>query len=157
MRNMVVITADMDETDTSLIAHLRRNSREPIANLAAALGVSRATVRARLEKLQSAGVITGFTVRLREGDLRHPVRGITLIKIAGHRTKRIVAQLQRITAIQEIHSTNGKWDLIAELASENLADFDVALSAMREIDGIFESETNLLLATQRQESGARSV
>ena len=154
MRNMVAIVASMDRTDSSLIAHLRRNSREPIANLAAALGVSRATVRARLEKLQSGGVITGFTIRLREDDLRQPVRGITLIKIAGHRTKRIVAQLQRITAIQEIHSTNGKWDLIVELASETLADFDIALGAMREIEGISESETNLLLATRRQGSGA---
>ncbi|MGE4611259.1 MAG: Lrp/AsnC family transcriptional regulator [Paracoccaceae bacterium] len=142
----------MDKIDSTLIAHLRRNGREPIVNLAASIGISRATVRARLEKLQSRGVITGFTVRLREDDLRQPVRGITLIKIAGHRTKRITAQLQRITAIQEIHSTNGKWDLIVELASETLVDFDAVLGTMREIEGISESETNLLLATRRQVS-----
>ncbi|MBL4813417.1 MAG: Lrp/AsnC family transcriptional regulator [Rhodobacteraceae bacterium] len=137
----------MDKTDLSLIALLRQNSRDPIANLAAKLSVSRATVRARLEKLMASGAITGFTIRLREDDLHQPVRGITLIKISGHRTKRIVAALQKITAIQEIHSTNGKWDLIAELASGTLADFNLALNAMREIDGILESETNLLLAT----------
>ncbi len=147
----------MDGIDKKLIALLRRNSRDPIANLAAALGVSRATVRTRLDKLVSAGVITGFTLRLREDDLAQPVRGITLIKIAGHRTARIIAQLHKITAIQGIHSTNGKWDLIAELASENLAGFDAALSAMREIDGISESETNLLLATHHHGAAARSA
>lgn len=139
----------MDKIDLALIASLRRNSREPIANIAVALGVSRATVRTRMEKLQNSGVIAGFTVSLSTDNLKHPVRGITLIKIAGHRTKKIVSQLQKIMAIQEIHSTNGKWDLIAELGTENLADFDEALGAMREIDGISESETNLLLATRR--------
>ena len=140
----------MDNLDKDLIALLRRNSREPLSNLAAALGVSRATVRARLEKLKSTGVIAGFTLRLREDDLKYPVRGITLIKIAGHRTKKVVAQLQKITAIQSVHSTNGKWDLIVELASETLASFDGALGEVRKIDGISESETNLLLATQRK-------
>jgi DNA-binding Lrp family transcriptional regulator len=138
----------MDNTDKELIVLLRRNGRESIANLAARLGLSRATVRARMDKLQSAGHITGFTVRLAEDDLQHPVRGITLIKIAGHKTERITAQLHKITAIQVIHATNGKWDLIAELATEDLAGFDTALAAMRKIDGIQESETNLLLATR---------
>jgi DNA-binding Lrp family transcriptional regulator len=140
----------MDSLDKNLITLLRRNSREPLSNLAAALDVSRATVRARLEKLKTSGVITGFTLRLREDDLKHPVRGITLIKISGHRTNKIVAQLQKITAIQSVHSTNGKWDLIVELATESLETFDAALGEIRKIDGISESETNLLLATQER-------
>ncbi|MDG2340574.1 MAG: Lrp/AsnC family transcriptional regulator [Paracoccaceae bacterium] len=142
----------MDNVDKDLIALLRRNSRESIANLAASLGVSRATVRTRMEKLTSTGVITGFTLRLSEDELPFPVRGITLVKIAGHRTKRITAQLEKIIAIRDIHSTNGKWDLIVELATETLADFDAALAAMRDIDGISESETNLLLATRHNVS-----
>lgn len=140
----------MDSLDKNLIALLRRNSREPFSNLAAALHVSRATVRARLEKLKTTGVIAGFTLRLREEELKQPVRGITLIKISGHRTNKIVAQLQKITAIQSVHSTNGKWDLIVELASDSLISFDAALGEIRKIDGISESETNLLLATQQK-------
>lgn len=140
----------MDITDRDLIALLRRDSRMPIASLAAALGVSRATVRARLDKLVSAGVIAGFTLRLREDELHHPVRAITLIKIAGHKTERITAELHKLTAIQVIHATNGKWDLIAEMATDDLMALDQALSMMRKIEGIEESETNLLLATRHQ-------
>lgn len=139
--------SNMDKIDQNLIAVLRRNGREPIANVAANLGVSRATVRARLEKLQQSGTITGFTVRLREDELQQPVRGMTLIKISGHKTERIIAQLHKIPPIQKIHATNGKWDLIVEIATQDLAAFDMALRAMRNIDGISESETNLLLAT----------
>lgn len=146
----------MDELDKSLIAILRKNGRAPIASLAASLGISRATVRAHLEKLQAGGAITGFTVRLREDDLTHPVRGITLIKIDGPKTERIIAQLHRIPAVQTIHTTNGKWDLIIQMATGSLAMLDEALDAVREIDGISGSETNLLLATRHPKSTAFS-
>ena len=139
----------MDSKDQDLIAILRKNGRESIANLSAALGLSRATVRSRLEKLQSSGVITGFTVKLREDALAHPVRGMTMIKIDGHRTDRIIARLNRISAVRAVYTTNGKWDLIAEIAAETLVDFDAALTEVRLIEGIAESETNILLANQQ--------
>jgi DNA-binding Lrp family transcriptional regulator len=147
----------MDRIDRDLIALLRSDGRAPISSLAAALGVSRATVRARLDKLVMDGAITGFTLRLREEDLQHPVRAITLIKIAGHKTNRIIAQLHKITSIQAIHATNGKWDLIAEVATDDLASLDQVLSMMRKIDGIAESETNLLLATRTPSRGAQTI
>lgn len=135
-----------------MIAILRRNGRESIANIAAALGVSRATVRSRLEKLQASGVITGFTVQLREDTLAHPVRGMTMIKIEGHRTDRIISQIFRISAVQSVFATNGKWDLVVDIATETLLDFDAALRQMRMIEGIAESETNILLAEHRPRS-----
>jgi DNA-binding Lrp family transcriptional regulator len=149
---MVYKIIEMDSKDQDLIALLRRNGRESIANLAAALGLSRATVRARLEKLQQSGVITGFTVKLREDSLAHPVRGMTMIKIAGHRTDRIISRINRIRAVREVYTTNGKWDLIVDIATENLADFDAALTELRAIEGIAESETNILLAAQHPRS-----
>jgi DNA-binding Lrp family transcriptional regulator len=138
----------MDSKDKDLIALLRRNGRESIANLAAALGVSRATVRSRLDKLQTNGDVTGFTVKLREDSLAYPVRGMTMIKIDGHRTDRIIGRLNRIRAVQSVYKTNGRWDLIVDFATETLTDFDAALSEMRMIEGIAESETSILLAAQ---------
>ncbi len=54
-----------------------------------------------------------------------------------------------MTAVQAVHSTNGKWDLIAELGTETLADLDEALAQIRRLDGVTISETSLLLATKR--------
>lgn len=143
----------MDSKDQDMIAILRRNGRESIANLAAALGLSRATVRARLEKLQASGVITGFTVTLREDSLAHPVRGMTMIKIEGHRTERIINQIFRISAVQAVYATNGKWDLVVDIATETLVDFDAALGQLRKIEWIAESETNILLAAHQPRPG----
>lgn len=138
----------MDSLDHDLIAALRRNGRESIANLAVDLNCSRATVRSRMDRLTSSGVITGFSVTLREEGLANPVRGMMMIKIAGHKTERIIARIHRISAVQSVYSTNGKWDLIVELATGDLLSFDAALGQMRKIEGIAESETNILLATK---------
>jgi len=51
--------------------------------------------------------------------------------------------------IGAVHTTNGKWDLVVEVAAESLADLDAVLRRLRLVPGITASETNLLLATPR--------
>jgi DNA-binding Lrp family transcriptional regulator len=48
-----------------------------------------------------------------------------------------------------LHSTNGRWDLIAELRADTLEAFDRALGNIRLIDGIASTETSLLLSTHK--------
>ena len=145
----------MDAIDEKLIAALRRNGRAGISELADFLGVSRATVRSRLERLERDGQILGYTVVLRGDAQELPVRGIMLIEIEGRGTQNVERQLTGIGAVGAIHSTNGRWDLIAEIGAETLTDFDDVLRRIRLIDGIANSETNLLLATRRSARAAR--
>ena len=46
-----------------------------------------------------------------------------------------------------MHTTNGAWDLVAEIQASSLAEFDIALREVRLIDGIANSETSILLST----------
>ncbi|CAG4928370.1 unnamed protein product [Acidocella sp. C78] len=135
--------------DDRLITLLRHNGRRSISDLALALGVSRATVRARIERLERGGVIIGYTVVLRADTVAAPVRGIMLIEVEGRAADQVVRALGGFPEIIEIHTTNGKWDLIVELAAPSLADLDATLRRIRLIPGITGSETNLLLATPR--------
>lgn len=131
-----------------MIAELRRNARISLSDLASIVGLSRVTVRTRLTRLQSEGVIIGFTVVLANDIKEHPVRGLTMLEIKGRGTDRISRTLGGIAAVQAIHSTNGKWDLIVELGTETLSELDKVLAKIRKLDGVSTSETNLLLATQ---------
>ena len=140
---------EMDSIDHRLLAALRRDGRASLSDLAADLGVTRATVRARMEKLSAAGEIRGFTVVTR-GDLaQHPVRALTMLAIEGPGMDRIRRQLSGRREVQAVHSTNGKWDLIVELGTETLGELDAILRDMRKMDGISISETSLLLSTSR--------
>ena len=44
-----------------------------------------------------------------------------------------------------LHSTNGTWDLVAQIETVNLPEFDRVLREIREIKGVLNSETSLLL------------
>ena len=139
----------MDNTDQRLLTLLRHNGRRSVSDLAAELGLSRATVRTRIERMENHGDIVGYTVILRADSVSMPVRGITLIEVEGRAASRVVDQLAGFAEVTAVHTTNGKWDLIAELGADNLTDLDAVLKRIRMISGVMASETNLLLATPR--------
>lgn len=139
----------MDSLDEKLITLLRHDARRGISDLAIHLGVSRATVRARIERLERAGEIVGYTVILRADTVELPVRGIMMIEIEGHAADRAIRTLGGFAEVLTIHTTNGRWDLVVELATPTLTDFDAVLRRIRLIPGVTGSETNLLLATPR--------
>ena len=139
----------MDDLDQRLITLLRHNGRRSVSDLALELGASRATVRARMERLERAGDIVGYTVILRADAVALPVRGIMLIEVEGRAADRVVDGLGGFPEVSAIHTTNGKWDLIVELGAASLTDFDAVLRRIRLIPGVIASETNLLLATPR--------
>ena len=83
----------MDELDRKLLSALRRDGRAALSDLAHHLGITRATVRARIERLTASGEIQGFSV-LTRGDLaQSPVRALTMLGIEGPGMERIRRQL----------------------------------------------------------------
>lgn len=141
--------ADLDDVDQRLIAELRRDGRAALSDLAERLGLARGTVRARMERLVARGEIAGFTVLTRGDVTAAPVRGLMMIGIEGRGGEKVMARLQGIPAVMAVHSTNGKWDLIAELATQTLLELDEVIHRIRSIEGVITSETNLLLSTRR--------
>ena len=139
----------MDATDQRLITILRHDGRRSLSDLATETGLTRATVRARLERLKNSGEIIGFTVILRSDAIDLPVRGIMMIEIGGHGADAVIRTLNGFSEVSAIHTTNGKWDLVVELGTADLIEFDQVLRRIRLIPGITNTETSLLLATPR--------
>lgn len=139
----------LDNLDGALIAALKRNSRASLSELASLLDVTRSTVRVRLDRLVQGGEISGFTVLTRSDVRPNAVRGLMMLEIAGRGAEKVMKQLQRMPQVQAVHSTNGTWDLIAEIGTDTLEAFDEILFMIRRLDGVTRSETNLLLSTRR--------
>ena len=137
----------LTELDHRLLAVLREDGRAPVAELARRLGVTRATVTARLDRLVAAGVIVGFTVRVREESQPGGVRAVSLIEVAGRSADDVIARLGRFPEIESLHSTNGAWDLVAEVRAADLASFDALLDRIRAVPGVIDTETSLLLTS----------
>ncbi len=139
----------MDEIDQRLVAELRRDGRAALSDLAGRLGVARATVRARMARLHKSGEIVGFTVLTRSDVSAAPVRGLMMIGIEGRGAERIMGRLAGLPEVTAVHSTNGRWDLIAEIGTATLEEFDAVLFKVRGLDGVMASETSLMLTTRR--------
>jgi DNA-binding Lrp family transcriptional regulator len=137
----------VDELDRRLIAALRQDGRAPVSKLATVLGVSRGTVQSRLDRLVESGAILGFTVRCRQDDADGMVRAIMMIEVAGKSTTAIIRRLRGLPELHALHTTNGTWDLVAEIRAANLTEFDRVLREVRTVDGILNSETSILLSS----------
>ena len=139
----------MDDTDRQLIGLLRTDARASVASLAKALGVARGTVQNRMARLGANGTIVGYTVRLKPEAQAHRIRALTTIAVEGNRGDAVIRALRGDPAVQTLHTTNGRWDIVAELRADDLEEFDRVLGRIRLVDGIASTETSLLLSTHK--------
>ena len=139
----------MDDLDRRLIAQLRVDARAPIATLAKRLGVARGTVQNRIAKLETDGTIAGYTVRLKPQTEVDRVSGIMTIAVEGNHLERVVRVLRGDPAVAALYSTNGRWDLVAELRADNLEAIDEVINRIRSIESITRTETSLLLSSYK--------
>ena len=141
----VVHMSELDDLDRRLIALLRTDGRAPVTTLARQLGVTRATVNSRLDRLLESGRVLGFTIRTQDGHGDDDVRAITLVEVEGRTTNEVIQALRGLPEIQSLHTTNGGWDLVAEIRCDSLIVFDRILGRIRSVEGVINSESSLLL------------
>lgn len=134
----------LDSTDRRLIELLRGDGRLPAATLAKILNVSRGTVQNRIDRLIERRVIMGFTIRLRDDVEAGLIRAQTALEVRAN-YQPVIEAMKRIAEVRRIFTTNGRWDVVAELAAPDLATLDRALAELRSIPGVAASETNILL------------
>jgi len=139
----------MDTTDRKLLSLLRENARTSVAAMAKTLGVARGTVQNRLARLESDGVILGYTVRLKHSAEDQRIRALMTVAVEGNRTDDVLKALRGDPAVHALHTTNGRWDIVAELRADSLEAVDRVLGRIRLIDGISSTETSLLLSTHK--------
>ena len=139
----------MDEIDRQLISILRNDARTSVASLAKALRVSRGTVQNRMARLEADGTIASYTIRLKPAVEEHRIRALMTVAVEGNRTDEVLRALRGDPAVCALHTTNGRWDIVAELRTDSLEAVDKVLGRIRLIDGISNTETSLLLSTHK--------
>lgn len=141
--------SELTVTDRRLLAFLKRDARASITTLAQHLGVSRATVQTSMERLVNSSTIERFTIDVNSSAGGELIRAIMSIEVQGNLTSTIVKSLKKMPEIISLHTTNGTWDLVAHIETSTLIEFDGLLRRTREIVGILNSETSILLNTAK--------
>jgi len=138
----------MNDLDLRLVALLKRNARMSVTQMSFELNASRITIDSHIKKLEESGVIKGYTVKLGSEEFRHKISGWILINAEANKEEAAIAKMIEMPELTRLHTTNGKWDLAAEIQTQTLEEFDRAISKLRQIGGITETETSLLLSSR---------
>lgn len=139
----------MDDLDNQLLHLLTKDARTPATVLAQKLGVSRGTVQNRIGRLQHQKIINRFTVELSAGEGDAQVSAFTLIRLKADDGKATVASLRRISAILDIHTLSGSFDLVAEVRVSSLSNLDTVLDRIRALPEVAETQSHIRLTTTR--------
>ena len=136
---------DLDETDRRLLAELQADGRLTQVALAARVGLSRTAVQERVARLEEAGVIRGYTIRLGTPGTAPRIRAYLLVR-GGASHDRAVKMLESFPEVKVADSVSGDIDLVLQLEAEQLADVNRLRDEVAKLPGVVSTQTLLVMA-----------
>ena len=136
----------LDALDVALLAALRDSPRAGQLELSRLLRVSRATVQARLERLESAGVVTGYGPDVELAAAGYPVLAFVTLEIAQGRLTEVTDAMAAIPAVVEAYATTGPGDVHCRVAAASHEDLQRALLQVSQIPGVARAASGVALS-----------
>ncbi len=133
----MVISANLDEVDRSILRLLRQNSRMSLQEMSRKMGISDATIQFRLKRMRANGVIDKFTVLTNPAATGHSVTAIVLVQTDADKHDIAKTALAKIPEISEVYGVLGEYDLFIKIWSRSLEDLNTIINdRIRSIEGI---------------------
>ncbi len=138
----------MDDLDRNVLTLLGADARMSVATLARRLKVARSTIQARLERLETTGVIAGYTLKLGEAARQARLRASVLLTIEPRSQAAILQRLKAVPEIERVFTTSGRFDLLLQIAASNTQVLDSVLDQIGGLAGVKSSESLIHLSTR---------
>jgi DNA-binding Lrp family transcriptional regulator len=138
----------MDELDRTIVGLLGADARMSIATLARRLKVARSTIQARLERLETSGVIVGYTIKLGEQAREGRLRASVLLTVEPRAQANILTRLKAISEVERVFTTSGRFDLLLQIAAPSTTLLDQVLDQIGAMTGVRSSESLIHLSTR---------
>ena len=138
----------IDETDRAIIEALQRDGRTPYTRLGAAVGLSEAAARQRVQRLLDSGVMQVVAVT---NPLSHGKRRMAMIGVRTEgATDDIAKTLQAMSDIDYLVVSAGSFDLMAEVVVADDGDLLDLTNRIRSVPGVRSTETFIYLDLVKQ-------
>jgi DNA-binding Lrp family transcriptional regulator len=144
----------MDGLDGQIVLLFTSEPRIGVLEASRRLGVARGTVQARLDRLEHAGVITGWSPSVDPGALGFPVTAFATLEItqgttaAGIGHEPVAAHLRAIPEVLEAHTITGGADVMVRLVARSNADLQRVIDLVVASPAVSRSSTVIVLATE---------
>lgn len=140
----------LDGTERRMVELLQQDGRLTVAQLARALGVTEVTARRKLRRLLGDGIMR-IVATVDPFDVGYETPVIIGLKVERGKLDAVAERLSRLPQVRYVGASTGRVDLIVEVVTrtnQDLATF--LLSELAEIEGVTESETNLIVRIYKQ-------
>jgi Lrp/AsnC family leucine-responsive transcriptional regulator len=142
----------LDDIDLRLIDALRENARTSQEDLSRVLSLSRPAVRDRMRRLESMGVLLGYTIVADWEALGYPILAFVNVRTASgtcDEATRIVKSLSNDgVVVEECYPITGEWCMLAKVRARASCDLAQLLDAIKEMPRFSATSTTMSLATQ---------
>ena len=138
------------ESEKRLISVLREDVRATISDIARKLKVSRATVQARIAKLENEGVIVGYTLLLGKNYLNQFVSAHVSIAVEQRSSSILSAGLMKIDQVSAVHAISGEYDMISILHARSTEQLNRLIDQIGNLEGVVRTNTSVILETKEK-------
>lgn len=139
--------AELDSLDLALLRALREHPRAGALQLSRVTRVARATVQARLDRMEKAGVITGYGPDVDVAAAGFPVRAFVTLEISQGALDRVAADLEGIPGVLEAYAITGSADVVCTVAAMSHADLQQTLLRIDTSASVARSISAIVLST----------
>jgi len=141
------VPTPLDALDVDLIRLIRDNPRAGALELSRLAKVARATVASRLQRLESAGIITGYGPDVDLTAAGYPVHAFVFLEIAQGALELVAEELVAIPGILEAYATTGTHDVLCRVAATSHQDLQETLLALNRSVTVVRSTSTIVLST----------
>ena len=134
------------KTDQDLLKLLQENSRRTVSDIAKKMGLSRATVQHKMERLERTGVIQGYTIKINPILQRQNVSAYVMISVVPKKNSSIVRQLFKIPQMEMLCTISGQYDMIAKITESTTQTLDQILDQIANLDGVEKTLSHIVLS-----------
>lgn len=136
----------LDALDVRLLELMHEHPRIGVLELSRVAGVARATVSARLDRMEQRGVITGYPPAVDLAAAGFPIQALATLEIAQGRLDEVVELLSALPGVLEAYATTGSGDVVCRLAAESNEELQQLLLDLSASDAIRRSTSSVVLS-----------
>ncbi|WP_227354467.1 Lrp/AsnC family transcriptional regulator [Haladaptatus salinisoli] len=138
----------LDDTDRAILRALQADARTPFSEIARQIDMSSATVHDRVNRMEEAGVITGYHASVDPKEVSLGISAFVGLRVEQGREKDTLKKLEDIDGIQEVHLTTGSWDVMARVYARDAESLrELMFDTIAQMDGFARSQTMVVLGS----------
>lgn len=141
-----IVETELDSIDLEIVRLLQRDARRTLADIAGRVALSSPAVKRRVERLERAGVITGYTVLIDHAKLGRPLQAFTELRFAGDAGVEAIANVaSEIPEVHAVFTTAGDPDALAWIRVRDVGDLKRVINLLRRSGSITGTKTLMVL------------